>query len=146
MGLHYVNWNATSSGLEDKQIFLDAFSWLVGNPEIPKSEKTTSYFGGSIHLITASITSKSQATKSLQKLGKSNLEQIQAELEHRLDEKNCIHLRLDLDALLAGEISLVNRSHRRTVKGTLKLEVYPGNDPYDVAVSTIENAIKESNP
>lgn len=145
MGLHYVNWNATCSGLEDQKIFLDAFSWLTDNPEIPKSEKTTSYFGGSIYLITASINNKSQATKSLQKLGKSNLEQLLQEIDHRLDEENCIHLRLDLNRLLSGEIKLVNPSHGPTVKGKFKLEIYPGNDSHDVAVSIIENAIKESN-
>jgi hypothetical protein len=59
-----------------------------------------------------------------------------------MDENNVIHIRLDLLDLLAGKVSLTIPGDRPTVKGKAKLEVYPGNNPIDVAKSTLDQAIK----
>ena len=63
-----------------------------------------------------------------------------SELASRLDEDNVIHIRLDLNDLLAGKVTLTVPGDRPTVKGKAKLEVYPGDIAMDVAISTIEKA------
>ena len=69
------------------------------------------------------------------------LRQLKDELDSRMDEDNVIHIRLDLLELLAGRISLTVPGDRPTVKGRAKLEVYPGNEPMDVAKETLDDAI-----
>ena len=143
MGLHYASWISTCSGLEDEKIYVDALSWLTGNPESVKLEKSTSYSGGNIHLINATLSNKNQATKSISRLGKDVLFTLMNELESRIDDDNCLHLRLDLVSLLSGEIKLANPKQNSTVKGRLKLEVYPGNTAFEVAESIITNALED---
>ena len=65
MGLHYVNWMSTCSGLEDENIHKEALNWLVGESDITKSEQTTSYSGSKIHLVSANVKNKGKATKSI---------------------------------------------------------------------------------
>ena len=58
-----------------------------------------------------------------------------------MDDDNVIHIRLDLLELLAGKVSLTVPGDRPTVKGRAKLEVYPGDEPMDVATETLDGAI-----
>ena len=141
MGLHYVNWMSTCSGLEDENIHIEALNWLVGDSEITKSEQTTSYSGSKIHLISANVKNKGKATKSISRLGTDALNKILMELDSRLDEDNCIHVRLDLLALLGGKVVVTIPGRHQTVKGKFKLEVYPGKSPMEVATTTIETAL-----
>ena len=141
MGLHYVNWMSTCSGLEDENIHKEALNWLVGESDITKSEQTTSYSGSKIHLVSANLKNKGKATKSITRLGTDALNRILRELDSRLDEDNCIHVRLDLLKLLGGKVVVTSPGRHRTVKGKFKLEVYPGKTPMEVAVLTIESAL-----
>lgn len=144
MGLHYASWISTCSGLEDEKIYTDALSWLTGSSESIKIEKSTSYSGGVIHLINATLNNKNQATKSISRLGKDVLLTLLSEIESRVDDDNCLHLRLDLLSLLSGEIKLATPKQKSTVKGRLKLEVYPGNTAFEVAESIISKAIEDA--
>ena len=114
---------------------------MVGDSEITKSEQTTSYSGSKIHLISANVKNKGKATKSISRLGTDALNKILMELDSRLDEDNCIHVRLDLLALLSGKVVVTSPGRHQTVKGKFKLEVYPGKSPMEVATSTIETAL-----
>ena len=126
MGLHYVNWMSTCSGLEDENIHIEALNWLVGDSDITKSEQTTSYSGSKIHLISANLKNKGKATKSISRLGTDALNKILMELDSRLDEDNCIHVRLIFWHFLVEKWLLQVRGHQ-TVKGKFKLEVYLEN-------------------
>ena len=141
MGVHHVSWKSTASGLEDEYIHASALSWLVGNDDAVDIERMNSYHGSAIHIISAELKRRGQATKSLARLGEEVLSQLKSELTSRMDEDNVIHIRLDLLELLAGRISLTVPGDRPTVKGRAKLEVYPGNEPMDVAEETLNDAI-----
>ena len=141
MGVHHVSWKSTASGLEDEYVHASALSWLVGNDDAVDIERMNSYHGSAIHIISAELKRRGQATKSLARLGEEVLSQLKSELTSRMDEDNVIHIRLDLLELLAGRISLTVPGDRPTVKGRAKLEVYPGNEPMDVAEETLNDAI-----
>ena len=136
-----MSWKSTASGLEDEYIHASALSWLVGNDDAVDIERMNSYHGSAIHIISAELKRRGQATKSLARLGEEVLCQLKSELTSRMDEDNVIHIRLDLLELLAGRISLTVPGDRPTVKGRAKLEVYPGNEPMDVAEETLNDAI-----
>ena len=136
-----MSWKSTASGLEDEYIHAAALSWLVGNDDAVEIERMNSYHGSAIHIISAELKRRGQATKSLARLGEEVLSQLKSELTSRMDEDNVIHIRLDLLELLAGRISLTVPGDRPTVKGRAKLEVYPGSEPMDVATETLDAAI-----
>ena len=140
MGLHHVSWQSTASGLEDEYIHAAALGWLVGDDEAVSIERMNSYHGSPIHLITAEIKKRGKATKSLSILGVDVLNSLKSEITNRLDENNVIHIRLDLLDLLGGKLTLTSPGDRPTVKGKAKLEVYPGSEPIDVAIETIDKA------
>ncbi len=144
MGVHHVSWQSTASGLEDEYIHAAAIAWLVGDEDVVEIERMDSYHGSPIHLIKAELKRRGPATKSLSLLGAEVLELIKNELELRMDENNVIHIRLDLLDLLAGKLTLTTPGSRATVKGKAKLEVYPGNEPIDVAMATLNEAISNS--
>ena len=143
MGVHHVSWQSTASGLEDEYIHAAALSWLVGSDDAVDIERMNSYHGSAIHVITAELKSRGQATKSLARLGAEALNSLKNELDTRMDEDNVIHIRLDLLDLLAGKITLTMPGQRATVKGRAKLEVYPGQDVFTVANDTLDKAIND---
>ena len=101
-----------------------------------------SYHGSPIHLVAAELKRRAHATKSLSRLGEEALNLLKSQLDERIDDDNVVHIRLDLQDLLSGKVTLTIPGEKPTVKGRAKLEVYPGNEAKSVAISTIENAIK----
>lgn len=144
MGLHYISWLSTASGLEDYQIHADALSWVIGDSETVDIEQTKSYHGSPIYLVKAEIKNKSRATKSLSRLGVRNLEKLIEEIVERTDSQNVIHIRLSLGRLLSGEIQVATSEDGPTVKGRAKIEVYPGNSAIDVAIKVLTEAINDA--
>lgn len=140
MGVHHISWLATASGLEDENLVAEALAWLTGNPESVRIEKTTSFHGSTVNLVTAELHRKGPATKSLARLGKDAIDAILSDLDSRLDEDNVLHIRLDLLELLAGRVKVCLPNSRATIKGRTKLQVYPGDDPKEIAISTLEGA------
>ena len=132
MGVHHLTWRVTASGLEDEILIANAISELIGNDELVEIEKTTSYYGSSIHLISAVTKKNKLAIKSLSKLGVENLNLLSTSLEDRMDENNTLHFRIGLDELIRGDLVIVS-SNVKSVKGQSKLEVYPGQSPLEEA-------------
>tara|TARA_B100000614_G_scaffold105685_1_gene95217 strand:- start:827 stop:1267 length:441 start_codon:yes stop_codon:yes gene_type:complete len=143
MGVHHVSWKSTASGLEDEYIHAAALSWLVGDDDAVEIERMDSYHGSPIHIVSADLKRRGQATKSLSRLGVEVLNQLKSELTSRMDDDNVIHIRLDLLELLAGRITLTVPGDRPTVKGRAKFEVYPGQDVFTVAIETLDKAIND---
>lgn len=141
MGVHHLTWRVTASGVEDEVLIANAISELIANEELVEIEKTTSYYGSTIHLISAITKKNKVAIKSLSKLGSTNLDILISSLEERLDENNTLHFRIGLDELIRGEILLVS-SNVKSIKGQTKLEVYPGQSALKEA-ETILNSAKE---
>jgi|TARA_B100000287_G_scaffold123276_1_gene115209 RNA binding exosome subunit len=141
MGVHHVSWQSTASGLEDEYIHAAALSWLVGDEDAVEIERMNSYHGSAIHIVTAKLKRRGQATKSLIRLGLDVLQQLKSELSNRMDDENVIHIRLDLLELIAGRVVLAPPGERRTIKGRAKLEVYPGQDAFTLGNETLDVAI-----
>ena len=139
MGVHHLIWRVTASGLEDEILIADAMSDLIGDDELVEIEKTTSYYGSSIHLINAITKKNKLAIKSLSKLGIDNLDLLIDSLEDRMDENNTLHFRIGLDELIRGEFVIVS-SNAKSIKGQTKLEVYPGQSPLEEAKNILNQA------
>ena len=103
MGIHYVNWISTASGVEDFNIHADSLAWVVGDSDAVQIEQTKSYHGSPIYMVRAEIKNKSKARKSLARLGSPTLQRILDEIDSRIDDKNVIHIRLDMKKLLSGQ-------------------------------------------
>ena len=144
MAVHQLTWRATASGLEDEMILAEALATLIGDEEAIEIERTDSYHGSSIHIVSAKLTRAGAAQKALANIGKNNLQVILSELTTRLDEANVIHFRLDQNDLINGILTLSQPGGQATVKGQTKIQVYPGQDPLEEAKDTINKAIENS--
>lgn len=145
MGIHYVNWISTASGVEDFNIHADSLAWVVGDSDAVQIEQTKSYHGSPIYMIRAEIKNKSKARKSLARLGSPTLQRILDEIDSRIDDNNVIHIRLDMKKLLSGNIEISAPDCGFTIKGRAKLEVYPGSSAKDVAIGMLEELIDLAN-
>ena len=144
MAVHQLTWRATASGLEDEMILAEALATLIGDEEAIEIERTDSYHGSSIHIVSAKLTRAGAAQKALANIGKNNLQVILSELTTRLDEANVIHFQLDQNDLINGILTLSQPGGQATVKGQTKIQVYPGQDPLEEAENTINKAIENS--
>jgi len=144
MAVHQLTWRATASGIEDEMVLAEALATLIGDEEAIEIERTSSYYGSSIHMVSAKLTRSGAAQKALANIGKENLQIILSELITRLDEANVIHFRLDQSDLISGILTLSQPGSQATVKGQTKIQVYPGQDPLEEAQITIKNAIELS--
>ena len=126
VGLHHITWRATAGAVANVDAVADAVAWLVGDESWVDVERTTSHYGSEIHMITAFCKKKSAALESFARLGSENLALLAEEFETRMDESNTLHFRVDLNALIGGKVILSNASKPDTIKGQIKIEVYPG--------------------
>ena len=89
------------------------------------------------------ITRKKDVRFVISQLGKQWLSDLLKEdILTRIDDKNIIHLRLNLAQLCCGNIELSKpRKREPCIKLKIKLEVYPGQSLNDIAVQCLEEAI-----
>lgn len=126
MGLHHITWRATASAVDDVDAVADAVAWLIGDESWVEVERTTSHFGSEMHMVAAFCKKKSAALESFARLGPDNLAFLSKEFDARMDESNTLHFRIDMNALIAGKVILSDASKPDTIKGQIKIEVYPG--------------------
>jgi|GEM_PF-88272 RNA binding exosome subunit len=143
--VHAVHLSVNASGLADIDRVAAALEWLLGIDDCVEAEKTPSFHGSPMFLLTASADSKGKARRMVPRFGTSTLDSLASDLQispsNRIDENNSLHLRLDLDALTAGRIELVDAaSTAEVIKVRIKLEVYPGDKPEEVALRLITEA------
>ena len=62
------------------------------------------------------------------------------ELSARIDDQNVLHVRLSLSALANGSIEF-SEGLEEQVKGRIKLEVYPGQEPIQNAQELLNSSI-----
>ena len=142
VGLHRISWRATATALSNLDAIADGLAWLVGDPDEVELDRTASYHGTSeVVLINARTTNKKRVLASLARLGEHNIQHLLASLEQRLDEQHVLHFRLELNALVDGEVVLAETSGTSTVKGQAKFEVYPGQPAADQILDTIDMAL-----
>jgi RNA binding exosome subunit len=139
MGVHNISWSARRSAHASGQVIEDALSWLAGDDAEITTEMTRSYHGARILMIRASVKRKKAALTSIANLGENLLNSLTEDsgLSSRIDDDNALHLRLDLASLVKGEIRLAEAVGTEVVKGRIKLEVYPGQKPLEIAIETL---------
>jgi len=128
--VHNVTWYASSSGVASTEVIAAALSWLTGGEAEITREKVKSYHGARMTMLRAQIHRKKAARESIAHLGVQLLSQLAEsdDLIARIDEENILHIRLSISSLVRGSIELSEGSEEQ-VKGRIKLEVYPGQDP-----------------
>ena len=144
MSLHHITWRATVGAVEDETVVAEAIAWLVGDPELVDIERTTSYHGSEIHMVTGVCKKKKQSLTSLAQIGEENLQTLAQEIEQRYDENNTLHFRLEFNSFVNGEAVLASPGHASTIKCHTKVEVYPGQNPKEECLKVIEQAIEQS--
>ena len=134
MSVHNVTWYATASGVGSTEVIEVALNWLTGgNAEISR-EKVKSYHGARMMMLRANIQRKKTARESIPHMGARILDFLaqSEDLNARIDEENVLHVRLSIASLVRGSIEFSEGSEEQ-VKGRIKLEVYPGQDPLENA-------------
>ena len=93
-------------------------------------------------MIHARIMKKKAAKISLAHLGIEFLQRLvdEDELSARIDDQNVLHVRLSLSALAKGSIEF-SEGLEEQVKGRIKLEVYPGQEPIQNAQELLNSSI-----
>jgi len=119
-----------------------ALDWFTGGHAEISKEKVKSYHGAKMLMIHARIMKKKAAKLSLAHLGVDFLQKLadKDELEPRIDDQNVLHIRLSLSALVKGSIEF-SEGIEEQVKGRIKLEVYPGQDPVTNAHELLNRSV-----
>ena len=139
-----LTWRVTASGLEDELLIADALSWLCGEPESIELERTKSYHGSKVHMITSKISRRGAIRKAISNLGPNLLNTLLMQLESRLHEDNALYFRLDLDNLVRGKIILSEPGGKATVKARLKFKAFPGQDTQQVVKDSLQSLLERA--
>ena len=145
VGLHHITWRATASGVADETVVADAIAWLVGDPELVEIERTTSYHGSELHMVSGVCKKKADSLASLARIGVVNLRSLLDNLEVRFDENSTLHFRLDFNAFIDGEVVLATFGQVSSIKCHTKVEVYPGQVAIEECKNILEAACEKAN-
>tara|TARA_B100001741_G_scaffold665_1_gene555 strand:+ start:1237 stop:1656 length:420 start_codon:yes stop_codon:yes gene_type:complete len=137
MAIHHINCRTTSSGIDNLATIVDAMTWLCGDEELLSIDRTTSYHGSEINLITSHISKNRDIKSFVEKLKQTDLLEISENLTDRIDDSNILHFRICLDSLISGEISLAD-ADEKTVKCSIKIEAYPGQNAIEQIANVLE--------
>jgi len=144
VGLHRITWRTTCTALSNIDAVADAIAWLIGDEEAVTFDRSNSYYGPEMVLLEATTSKKRSAMDSLARLGNQGLSTLRATYHDRYDEAHVLHFRLDLHALLNGEVRVADRPGTGQVKGEIKVEVYPGQSPEEQLLLAIDGAIERA--
>ena len=139
--VHAVHLSVNASGLANIGTIATALEWLLGITDCVEVERTSSFHGSPMFLLTASANRKGAARRAVPRLGTYALDALATSLDGRIDQSNCLHLRLALDGLVEGRATIIDAaSPDEVVKVRIKLEVYPGDDAEEVAMELVSQA------
>ena len=130
MGIHHVSCRVTASGVDDTKVIIDSLEWLAGGETEIIVDKSTSYHGSKVQLISFKLTKNKQVKQFICKLKTTDTTLISQALGEKIDENNTLHIRLCLDSLI-GEKILITNSTQKSVKCNIKVEVYPGQTVHE---------------
>ena len=142
VGLHHITWRATGSAVSDVDVLIEALAWLIGDPEVVQTDKTSSYHGPEVILVSATTSNKRKAIRSFARLGRDNIQALLQDIERRTDDQNVLHFRLNLDDLIDGKVVLASDFGMATIKGQAKFEVYSGQSAEEQRLSTLNEALE----
>ena len=130
MGIHHVTCRLTTSGLDNVSVIMEAMAWLCGDEELLVVDKTKSFHGPQINLVTAKIKKDKQIKEFFGKLISGYFNKILDNLELRIDSSNTLHMRLCLDSLIGQKITFSD-AKSKTVKCNVKVKVYSEQNVID---------------
>ncbi|MBD43131.1 MAG: hypothetical protein CMB09_03405 [Euryarchaeota archaeon] len=130
MGIHHVSCRVTASGVDDTGVIIDSLGWLAGGEPDIIVDKSTSYHGSKVYLISFKLTKNKPVKQFISRLKAVDTSLILESLAQKIDENNTLHIRLCLDSLI-GEQILITNSTQKSVKCNIKIEVYPGQTAED---------------
>ena len=125
MGLHHVSCRVTSSGVDNTTAIVDAMEWLAGDEPKITVDKSTSYHGSMVHLISFKLSKNKAVKQFINKMKTADKTIIAENLSEKIDDYNTLHIRLCLDNLIEQRVLIIN-STQKSVKCNIKIEVYPG--------------------
>ena len=128
--------------MSDVDVLIEALAWLIGDPEAVEADKSSSYHGPELTLVSATTSNKRKAMHSFTRLGESNIRALLQDIEQRTDDQNVLHFRLALDDLIDGKVVLASDFAEATVKGQAKFEVYSGRSAEEQRRSTLDEALE----
>ncbi|MDG1533246.1 MAG: RNA-binding domain-containing protein [Candidatus Thalassarchaeaceae archaeon] len=141
MSLHSAVWRVHCSAVDDLNLIEKALlSLSKGNGEVIQ-EKSKSHHGAPQTTLELTITRKKIARESLLGLGREVLENlIEGDITTFIDEDKTLHLRLDIDELVQGNMKIATGNSRKIgVKGKFKIEAYPGQNPEEIVLGLISD-------
>ena len=130
MGIHHISCRATASGVDNLSSITKAMTWLCGNEDLINVDRTTSYHGSEISLVTAKLSKNKDIKSIIERLTTEDLSVIAGNLEQRIDQDNTLHFRICLNSLIGQKITVV-KAEERSVKFNIKIESYPGQNSVD---------------
>lgn len=125
MGLHHVSCRVTASGVDNTTAIVDAMEWLAGDEPKITVDKSTSYHGSMVHLISFKLSKNKAVKQFINKMKTADKTIIAENLSEKIDDNNTLHIRLCLDNLIEQRVLIIN-STQKSVKCNIKIEVYPG--------------------
>jgi RNA binding exosome subunit len=117
--------------------------WLAGEGAKISRERSKSHHGAPQMLIEASIDRKKGAKQAFLRMGAAALSDLRsAGIADLIDEDKALHVRVDIDELVQGRISLATGKARKfAVKGRFKIESYPGQEPVEILNQLIDDIV-----
>ena len=139
MSLYSAVWRVHCSAVDDLGLIENALLSLSNGQGEVIHEKSKSYHGAPQTLLELTISRKKNAKESFLSLGREVLETIiEGDIATYIDEDKTLHLRLDIDELVQGNVRIATGSTRKIgVKGKFKIEAYPGQNPEEIVSSLI---------
>ena len=141
--MHGGLWRVHASAVDDITLITDSLGWLCGDRDGVEVQRIKSALGAPMYCIECKMSSK-VAKESLCKIDSDSLLALLSEgLQSRIDEDKVLHIRVGLEGLVMVTPFVIRSRNYGVVKGNFKLEVYPGQNPHDIAVNLIKDvAIK----
>ena len=130
MAIHHINLRTTASAVDNLSAISDAMAWLCGDAELMLTDRTTSYHGSEMFILSAKISKNRAVASFVGKLKQGEISVLAGDLAKRIDENNTLHFRLCLDSVIDQKINFAE-SGDKTVKCTIKIESYPGDSPLE---------------
>ena len=135
MGLLGATWRVHASGVDDLEMIGEAVQWLTGDCCEVTWERGKSFHGPPQYVAIIRTGKRKVAKDWFRRLGVPVLSELYEEgIAKRIDDEKTVHVRISLHDLCRGTVSLINSNSRgSSVKGTFKIEAYPGDEPDIIA-------------
>ena len=143
MGVHHVTWVCHGSAVSNLDIISDSLRWLSCEAGEVEISKFTSHHGSEQFILRVKMGKSKKSIQSLRRLGKENLRFLVGAIDEKLTEKNELHIRINLESLIAQDVILSKKVGSPVVKGVIKFQVYPNQSARSVASEVLQSCLTD---